>query len=780
MSKYNVPAAIRAIASDSEENSIYLKYTDKKAIAKKIFDELVKRLNIKDKTVKGFYMTDDKNDIGVLSQCQSLQALLELANNYGLDFDEKHKVSGEEISIREIMDIVVEEILEIVVNEETGICVFDASPFTTADQFVIGDVQYNYINAITWVLPTFLLVLKYHARIGEICKWENELIDVIKQGIKYINESFITSDIKNSDNLCVGWNFTKDCEEPSLFFTYTVTDCYLQFYKTFELYFAYKDEEKIANEKANRDYYKIPDDILTAYQRAQKTYERDVNRQIKEYNEFGKKLARFDEDNELIRILKIIDEDVENENSILYELKRKCQLVGEEIWRLTKSGLADNFYCNDLHSTISEEDIAMSTTNDALFNTAFIINTIINAGVDLAQKSIADVASSKMDVLRKKNEALGNELKAIEDKEDPNYQLIVSEITENEEEIRIAEIVHKKAQEEYNDILESCQLAIQRTFRVYDNFKKKSKEYIVDQFLVGFNERFIKHQELTKELRKRRIRIFSLTPILITTYNAISEYLIRYPQADMKKYLGYILENRNIVGRSKRWIWESDGFFSASNYYFVVALGEFYTYYETYEKLYAENFEKNEELKKEFQKEFKEQYERENVKRRIDDLEAKHDEKLRVATQKYNEEIQKRNAEIEELKAKLKNISTPIEDAVISVINRELQQQLPILLINFITAASKSLSVDSETVEVPEEHENFKKAMFEFLLSCMYPIIKSTKYDSNLSEEEYNKSISKMCIDFEKILVEYVTQLNDVVENGKSPLLKLLIEQGKF
>lgn len=785
MIKSSVPSAIKDIASKSDENSIYLKYTDKKIVAKRIFYELVKRLNLKDKGNKGFYMTDDKNDIGILSQCQSLQTLLELANNYGLDFDEKHKVSGEEVSIREIMDIVVEEVLNLIVDKETKNCVFDASPFAGSEQLVTDGVQYSYINSITWVIPTFLLVLKYHARIGEICKWEDDLINVINQGIKYINESYISGETGNVNKLNVGWNFTKDCEEPSLYFTYAVSDCLLQLYKTFETYISYNNSNTTVQALEQNEFYAIPEEIQKSFDRAKETYERDVNRQIKEFNEFGKKQAKFDEANELIRVLKKIDPAIENpQESLYYELNNKAKIVGEEIWRLTKEGLADNFYCNDLHSTISEEDIAMSTTNDALFNIAYIINTIINTGVDETRRVARDIAESSLTYWNNKRTEITNKLNEIlkdfKDKESEEYKLALEKYNEEEQNvkeeleeidanIRLFELKYKEASEKYNDILESCQLSIQRTFRVYDNFKKKSKEYIVDQFLVGFNEKFTKHQEITKELRKRRIRIFSLTPILITTYNAISEYLIKYPQSDMKKYLGYILENRYTVGKAKRWIWENDGFFSASNYYFVVALGEFYSYYETYEKSYSENFVSNEKWRKEFETKFEKDYQETVVKRKIDDNNAKHESDILELKKQRDAEIQARDEEIQKLKEQLAQVKTPIEDAVKVVINQELQKQLPLLLINFIKETNEALKNESNNVKAPEQAKEFKETILGLITALLYPMISAS------DKEEFIKDLNK---DISKIMSVYFRQVE--FTNAELTPLANFIENGKY
>lgn len=722
LNRKNVPSVLKGFARGSIGDTIFYEYEDKYVIGQRIFKELIERftLNGKDlegKPRQGFYMSDEKKEIGILSQCQSLQAMLELANTYGLNFDDLYEVEGTQKSIRDLMDIVIKDLLENIIRKD-GSIVFDASPYDKKS----FTVENSYIDAITWVIPSFLLVLSYHAIQSEVCMWEDELVKVISYGIKYINSSYIDGGV-GSNSLKIGWNFTKDCEEPSLYFTYAVVECLSTVFKTFETYLTYKNA--LRNERKYSGDYKVSNEILEAINALNETYERDKNKEKGLKNEKGKEIARFDEGNELIRVLRLIDPYIDNkaeEGSIYYELVDKCKGVAKEIWRLTQEGLAENFYCNDLHSTIKEEDIAMSTTNDALFNTAYIINILVNAGID----------------------------------EDIKTEQEVALVRGQEDKSRLLEL-------EYNDILESCQLAIQRTFRVYDNFKKNSKEYIVDQFLVGFNEKFEKHQALTKELRKLRIRIFSLTPILITTYNVISEYLIRYPQADMKKYLGYILENRYRSGRSIKWIWESDGFFSASNYYFILALGEFYSYYETYEKYYAKNYQDNQVEKLSIQQQFEQDFRRTTMQPEI----AKR-------TAAFEEEIKKRDEEIKQLREQLAN--TPIEDAVRLTINKEMKKMFSELMCEFMKNAALAVGPDGSKQDLPEEYELFKSLFMQFIFSSMYNITKDDNLPDKVNKIYFEDFTDKLTRELTLVIKQISSQLLNRTD-GTSVLSSLFINE---
>jgi len=170
--------------SDSN-NSIFYTYKDKVLVGKEIFKELYDRFHKVEGERKGFYM-DDSKEIGILSQCQSLQALLLLASDFGLDFDDAHLLSEEETNytIREIMDFVIEDVILRISTKTPDTYKFDASPYDTGRHF---NAQYSNIEAITWVVPSFLQALKYHATIGETCKWQDKLVNVISYCLNYLN-----------------------------------------------------------------------------------------------------------------------------------------------------------------------------------------------------------------------------------------------------------------------------------------------------------------------------------------------------------------------------------------------------------------------------------------------------------------------------------------------------------------------------------------------------------------------------------------------------------------
>ena len=684
---------LKEIVESIDADSIFYKYKDKKEIGEKIFCDLYSTYSegrgADGKKGRGFCMADGAKEIGVLSQCQSLQALLLLASEFKLDFDTDYTPKGNGMTIRQIMDDVIEDLLEDKIKtEEDGRFVFDASPYE--DELFSAD--FSNVDAIRWIVPTFLLVLKYHAEQGEICKWEDKLIEVISYGIEYINGAFIGSCTPDgtSDKLEIGWNFTKKCEEPSLYYTFAVCECYLSFFRTFENHLSYQGA--LITQSQTRGVIPVPEELENYHTTLLEDYEKRISRPDPGYKDEVNKLrkrARFDTQNELVRIYKLINRGLDCIEGTLYgDLETRCKAVSREIWRLVKNDFADNFFYNDLHAKISQDDIKMSTTSDALFNSVYIINTIIDAGLD------EDILSEHA------------------------YARETGNTDEAEKHLR-----------EYNELLETCQLASQKALRSYESLRKEGKEYIVDQFLIGFNENFYEHKDLIKELRKRRMRVFSLLPMLIRTNNLISEYLVRYPQANMSKYLGYILENRRKDRAGKdTWLWETDGFFSASNYYYVAALGQFYSYYQKYEENYITISADNTAKKKEIQEAYKEELTQNGeIAQLVTELQDK--------TAEFESVRQEKDKEIERLREELENRTSPIEDAVKNVIEDTIKRQFPALFCDYMDEAA----------------DYYAKLQFEKQKNKRFDPQKTAERDRYLMAENLKKA-------FEKFFIAYVSK----------------------
>lgn len=745
----NKPAVDEGVNTEAVKDSVFGNYRDKKDVAVDIFRELNDRfvtIQRGKKSRSGFYLEDSNKQIGLLSQCYSLQAMVSLAEDFGLDFTEADIIPGQKGTIRELMDIIIEDVLtdicraaDVDINkgdkrfDDVTEYIFDSSPYNAS----CFSVEYSNVDSITWVITSFLLILKHHAKIKEVCKWEKALVNVIRYGIKYINSAFIGKVDENSgsnaDFLEVGWNFTRNCKEPSLYFSYAVCECYLDLFETFRPFLQHLHDVR------NSIQYSAPidEELARTYEEKKAEYEKDRNKKVDE----SKREARYDEYNELARVFRLINDindydELTIENTIYSELEARCKVVARRVWALTEKSLAEKFFYNNLRETVTEQEIRMSTTSDVLFNTVYIINIMLCGGLD----ETLDLERIKLTV-------------------DKDF------------------LMAEKKQQEYNNMLESCLLAEQKAFRTYESLKNDGKEYIVDQFLIGFNEDFSGHAVSISELRKLRMRTFSLLPMLIHTNNKVCEYLIRYPHYNMGRYYNYILDNRLTDSSNKQhWIWERDGFFCGSNYYYVLALKGFYEYYKEYEERYigigAENAEREKRIKDEYLQELKSP--------------GGEIERLNYAIKEKDEEIAQKDSLITEKSSRitaLENTRPTVEGAIRQVVSEVLREEFAALFVEILANASKTLTLNIADDTADDENKTYKKiydGIFDLLVVSMIkrycdPVTGSDGSCAYVrSSAEYNKLKKKLSDDFAASIIAYVTNISSLADdNTKSHLQNL-------
>lgn len=208
-----------------------------------------------------------------------------------------------------------------------------------------------------------------------------------------------------------------------------------------------------------------------------------------------------------------------------YEEMRANGLFGGKEIDLSTKFIGQNY------AAMGIADIENSTTNDAVINTVLHVLILIYAGIDI-----------DYDILGKSNE-----------------------------------------------FFDEMQYALQNALRCYKYLLKEDKTYIIEQYFLSFKEKMPSSvTNLAKILRRQRIQVTSLLPLLIRAYNEVSKYLIKYPQKQNIEYLRLILENRVESDKGKEWAWDKEGYNVTSENYFIKALRSFYEYYEEYEARYID------------------------------------------------------------------------------------------------------------------------------------------------------------------------------------------------
>lgn len=550
------------------KQGIFYKYRNKKEIGQKIFDAYVdyNKQHVKGKELYKYIFSDDFAQVGTLSELQGFQTILTLVQEFDLKVD---------ININEM----IERVFEYVINPVTKQPNFNLSPYTVGKSFFESG-EHAYLDSLTWFISAMLSVFRIYIKGGYDIKPEllDKCIIGYKRGMKYLNDSFISSGKVNNQSFDLGWNFTDGAKNPSLYYTFAVSEVLIDISSTFPACIGGEYEVKYVknriaerlNEYANK-YPELRSKIEEEIDIRQKKIEEDKAEEIAQFSSKNDESAiRERELFEKINVNEVTNSpyDFDNNSPAPYQtLERRVKEAAEDIWSIVRGDLSKDFFSYNL-GKVSVDSIDQGTSNDAIFNTIFIINTIINAGLDEDREDEINFYT------------LSNY-----DAYDPVDKSIVRR--------------YEEALSEYDEMVDSLRLAYEHAYQVYNDFLKKNKEYKVDEFSVTLDENFESElNKVAKDIRKAHIRVFSLMPLLIKTKTLMSDFVIRYPQYDMQIYLEKILQHRVLnKNNDYLWIWETDNYSSSSNYYYISALASFFKYYETYEEKFITISKENDEIR---------------------------------------------------------------------------------------------------------------------------------------------------------------------------------------
>jgi hypothetical protein len=578
--------------TEEKQDWVY-RYCDQSKIGRAVYEDFIKYNSRVMNAEDTFMFSVDMPTEGILSTTQAFQVIATTLESFDIDEDEKLAEQ-----IRQQITRVFEKILNAVIQPDGGYK-FDATPYLPNNKhFSEDNYKYAYIDSMTWVMSAILAVFRMH--IKGICTIEDGQLekakDLYKYCIRYLLESYIPGD-KDSGKFVCGWNYTKGCSDPSLYFTFAISELMIDILDTFE------------NVIRDADIDLIHSGIDEALQGKTTQEEIDAKKEQveKRYKENRENLqsgtARFKREQDLFRD---VNEgfSVYAEQSPYAKLEALTKQAVHNIWNMTKNKLATDFFASDLQSNLPESVIEQSLQSDAVFNTIFVINAMINAGLD-------------------------------EDADDT-----VTYFTPNGSQ------EYDEALAEYDMIRDTLRIAYDNAYQFYLKMEKKKKDYKINEYTLNFDERFKGLEEKVSELRKARIRVFSLMPLLVKTKTTLGEFVIQYPQYDMQIYLESILQYRCVRTKDGLeddyyWTWERSGYSSSSNYYFFSALNDFFNYYNKYELPASKNAQSNEAARQAVRKAYLEELERSDGA--IGQLEA--------AKQKLEEEKQGLEAEKAQLEA---------------------------------------------------------------------------------------------------------------------------------
>jgi len=559
------------------------------------------------------------NDNAIEKKCKVTKGMNDDVKEKLKSEADDYKTRREELEERILSG--VKAIFKIIYSQGEDCPVFDASPYeygssafykgtNKKDNGIDGLDGRSYIDSITWAVPVFLKIMHVKKTIQETNtqkKREEYLFDEVDREkakkltqwcLNYIIEAVLTDKDKDGNEIPKGWSYTRLAEPKeearSLYFTYAASTLYLSFaaeyqdilraFKRIESNFEEYIKEKCKDEESNPDtcekiqkllerkYWeadfkgeleeaiKITNEWITndsnnedeaerfrkAYEEIKKPANKELIAEMIYFND-DKRIGSDGKDHSGVK-----KEDAQERIGALTYLKWTLETISKELWENIGEKLADNFLYDDfIGKEAQTEAIESGGQTNALFAGLMQIGIILNSAYDLIVKTVS--------------------------------------------------------QKEYENMQEAFLLHVQRTQRYYEKLEAEGMSFAVESFILRFSEKIEKgdeykdskdssrltDKELAEKLRKQSIRICSLTPMLLKTYNLIAYYLIAYPQKQMGTSLTRIDKKRYRDKQSKdyRWFWESDDYHAGSNYYYIAAVFDFYEYYDMYEKQYIDNRE---------------------------------------------------------------------------------------------------------------------------------------------------------------------------------------------
>ena len=522
------------------DDSVFNIYKEKADIGAEIAKQLLAGRKAIGRSSKGFSVDDvDTTNVGVLTQCRGLQTIATLS---------KLKVNLK--PYENLITTVLEDVLDRISDKKGGY-IFDATPYLNQERGKEDETDdqkiyvKDYVDTIASVLTAMITVrsmIYEQEDIGDpfdkrLADLSGKTEDVVHECLRRLNVAALTrSGEKDENDVEKKEQFTIDKDRQGKG-KVLIKDLYGRDYfeyKGWSFTKCDKDEHKITTPSIYFTYV-VTMAYMSVYEELKDPIEvvRDGIRKTKKVSK--ERLAVLEGDDKYQRDRPFF-EKIRKE---FEEFTKRCVDAGRYIDMKTRYlNITDMFIGSGLKK-VTAADIENSTTNDSPLNTLMVVSVLINSGVDLDYKVFS-------------NQEYGDDSKL-------------------------------------DEYYERLQYALQNVEKCYKAFVKENKEYVIDQYILNFNERIPSSlQEQAKLLRNQKISMLSLMPVMIRTYNLISSYLIRYPQKQAITYLSYTMSNRlEKKDGNKMWAWDIDGYNINVNYMYIEALKAFYDYYHYYEEIYS-------------------------------------------------------------------------------------------------------------------------------------------------------------------------------------------------
>ncbi|MCL2063394.1 MAG: hypothetical protein FWG98_03345 [Candidatus Cloacimonetes bacterium] len=313
--------------ADSGQIGTLRLFKKKQSAGKLIYDALMKRLKeSSNETLNNgsrFYLNERDRTPGLMTDLYGIVGLLSLINSFEIAVDSKED--------KEIIQNYLTKTISYI--EEYG---YDLSPYLDEEineKFfhkgrTANNTKVDYIGARTWAFSMFLAARKAQLdkKIDISHEQEQKIFQNIRENIRFFINNFIDCNeiIDEKDKISreyIGYGYANGCEEPSLFFTYSVVEAFADF----------------------------DDNCLN--------------------------LSKSEGSTEDVELLKFINEGNYDE-PLQNQFMKICFKIGDKAWDYFEHKLKKNFFEDKINNdvnNIEEAEIEKSSRSSVLFNSLYVI-----------------------------------------------------------------------------------------------------------------------------------------------------------------------------------------------------------------------------------------------------------------------------------------------------------------------------------------------------------------------------------------------------------------------
>ena len=350
-------------------------FNKKETITANILRDILKKtqkVNFRGEDIDVFYSDEKDKLTGYLSDIYGCTAILSL-----VDVENPGGMISEEVA-----DSLVKNVAYIVKEiKDKGFTLF---PYLSNEDNVFnekGDTLFNrnypYIGAMTWAISFLTSVRK--ARIHEVTDVDTnekkmigylnidkdllaDINNLIVRIVRHFNEAVIFIEDKDApDGLkYLGWSYTTNCAEPSLFFTYSVLEAYSDF------------EDNVFDVETNPDgSYRI---------------------------EQGTLFRNYKEDSQDLR--EAFKKEAGDKETQIYRWTKAVERVAQNVWDVYKGVLSKEFVSDQfLHGfdIIKTEDMVKMDHTNALFNNVYLVCILLYGWTNVLNKEESEEIVATME-----------------------------------------------------------------------------------------------------------------------------------------------------------------------------------------------------------------------------------------------------------------------------------------------------------------------------------------------------------------------------------------------